>query len=199
MDKSQRIYLFFKRLIAILGSLIGILFCLVLFWWWIFIVNLIVTKGHPIFVQERIGKDKRVFKIIKFRSMKNDANHYLPPSDMNDDIQREMETKFGHFLRRSQLDETLQLLNIFVGQMAFIGPRPGAAKNEERLIEEREAISPGIYSLRPGLTGLAQNELIEDKHNPKLKAEKDYEYLKNISFWLDIKIFCKTIVKCFKK
>ena len=83
--------------------------------------------------------------------------------------------------------------------MSFVGPRPGAAKNEENLIIEREKLSKDIYSLRPGLTGLAQIELNEDKHDPKLKAQKDYEYLNNISLSLDIKICFKTLFKFFRK
>ena len=131
--------------------------------------------------------------------MKCDADSYLPPSNMDGETQYNMETKFGHFLRKTQLDETLQLFNILIGQMSFVGPRPGAAKNEENLIIEREKLSKNIYSLRPGLTGLAQIELNENKHDPKLKAQKDYEYLNNISLSLDIKIWFKTLFKVFRK
>ena len=111
--------------------------------------------------------------------MKNDANEYLPPFEMDGETQYNTETKFGHFLRRSQLDETLQLFNILVGQMSFGGPRPGATKNKDNVIFEREKLSPDIYSLRPGLSGLAQIDLNDNKHSPKLKAEKDCKHLEN--------------------
>ena len=197
MNKKQKVYLPFKRLIDIIVSIICIPICLVFFWWWIFIINLVVSKGHPFFAQRRYGRNNKVFRILKFRTMKCDADSYLPPSDMDGLTQYNMETGFGHFLRKTQLDETLQLFNILVGQMSFVGPRPGAAKNEDNLVIKREKLSKDIYSLRPGLTGLAQIELNENKHDPKLKAEKDYEYLKNVSFTLDIKIFLKTLFKFF--
>ena len=145
MKTSQKIYLPFKRLIGILESIVGIIFCLFFFWWWIFIINLLVTKGHPFFIQKRFGKNKKVFRILKFRTMECDADSYLPPSDMDGLTQYNMETGFGHFLRKAQLDETLQLFNILIGQMSFVGPRPGAAKNEDILVAERENLSKDIY------------------------------------------------------
>lgn len=137
MKTSQKIYLPFKRLIGIFGSFIGIIVCFILLWWWVIPVNAVVTKGHPFFVHERYGKNQKVFKMIKFRSMKLDANPNLAPSDMDEKNQKSMETGFGKFLRKTSIDETPQLLNIFVGQMAFIGPRPGSAHNEEYLRECR--------------------------------------------------------------
>ena len=137
MTKRQKLYLPFKRLIGIIGSLVGIVFCLALLWWWVIPINLIVTKGHPFFLQERYGKNEKVFKIIKLRSMKYDANANIAPNDMTPTMQRSMETKFGSFLRKTSIDETPQLFNIFIGQMAFIGPRPGSAHNEDYLRECR--------------------------------------------------------------
>ena len=110
MKTSQKIYLPFKRLIGIFGSIIGIVVCFVLLWWWIIPVNAIVTKGHPFFIQERYGKHKIVFKMIKFRSMKIDADPNLAPSDMDEETQGTMYTGFGSFLRKSSLDETPQLI-----------------------------------------------------------------------------------------
>ena len=117
MRTSQKIYLPFKRLIGLFGSIIGIIFCLVLLWWWVIPVNFIVTKGHPFFVQERYGKKQKVFKMLKFRSMRKDANPNLAPSDMNEDNQKSMETKFGRFLRKSSLDELPQYINVLLGQI----------------------------------------------------------------------------------
>ena len=192
MRTSQKIYLPFKRLIGIIGSLVGIVFCFVLLWWWVILVNAIATKGHPFFVQKRLGKKKKVFRLIKFRSMKYNANPNLAPSDMHVDAQKDMETGFGKFLRASSIDETLQLFNILVGNMAFIGPRPGAAINEEELVVEREKYTPNAYYVKPGLSGLAQVYMKRD-HDPASKAKYDFEYVKKMNFWLDTKLFLLTI------
>lgn len=196
MTKAQKLYLPLKRLIGILGSLVGILVCFSLLWWWIFIVNTIATKGHPVFVQKRIGKNKKVFGLIKFRSMRVDADPNLAPSDMGETTQKSMETGFGKFLRKTSLDETLQLINIFKGDMAFIGPRPGAAINEEELIAEREKYTPSAYAVKPGLSGLAQVK-IHREHDPVKKAKLDHEYVVKLSLWLDIKLFVLTCLRVF--
>ena len=175
MKTSQKIYLPFKRLIGLFGSIIGIIFCFVLLWWWVIPVNAIVTKGHPFFIQERLGKNKRVFKLIKFRSMRLDANPNLAPSNMDENKQLSMETGFGKFLRKTSIDETPQLFNIFVGQMAFVGPRPGAAHNEDELISLRESYIPNAFDVKPGLGGLAQLKMHRE-HDPSQKAKFDFEF-----------------------
>ena len=195
--KRQKAYLPLKRFIGICGSFVGIIVCAILLWWWVLIVNTIVTKGHPIFIQERIGKNKKAFGLIKFRSMKLSANPNLAPSAMNEAYQESLKTPFGKFLRKSSIDETLQLLNIFVGQMAFIGPRPGAAHNEEELIKLREAYIPNAYDVRPGLGGYAQYKMHRE-HNPELKAKYDSEYVSHISLGLDIKLFFDTVCGVFR-
>lgn len=183
-------------MIGLFGSFIGILLCLPFLWWWIFIINLFVTKGHPIFVHKRIGYHKKEFGLIKFRSMRIDANPYLCPNKMTPEIQKSMETKFGRFLRITSLDETLQLINIFIGQMSFIGPRPGAAINEVELIEIREKYSPNAFDVKPGLSGLAQIKMRRN-HDLNLKAQYDHEYALKLSLGLDIKIFFLTIGRIF--
>ena len=100
MNKSQKFYLVIKTIIGILGAFIGILVCLPLIYWWIFIINLFVTKGHPIYVQRRLGKHKKEFGLIKFRSMRIDAPE-VAPSDITDEEHKKMETKFGSFLRKT--------------------------------------------------------------------------------------------------
>lgn len=196
MKKSQKVYLPFKRLIGIFGSLIGIIVCFVFLWWWVIPVNAIATKGHPFFVQERYGKHKKVFKMIKFRSMKLDADPNLAPSDMNEGNQQSMETGFGKFLRKTSIDETPQLLNIFIGQMAFIGPRPGSAHNEEFLKECREKYSPNAYDVKPGISGYAQIKM-KREHDPEFKALWDHKYVLRLSFIFDCGIFLYTILKNF--
>lgn len=196
MSKKQKVYLPFKRAIDIFGSIIGIFFCLALLWWWIIPINLIVTKGHPFFLQERYGKNERIFKIVKFRSMKKDADSDLAPNDMSDEIQRSMETKFGMFLRKTSLDETPQLFNIFIGNMSFIGPRPGSAHNEEYLRESRKKYTPNAFVVKPGISGYAQIKM-QREHDPDFKAKWDHLYVEKMSFWFDIGIFFYTILKLF--
>ena len=195
MKKHQLVYLFFKRLIGLFGSIIGIIVFIPLFWWWITLINLFVTKGHPIYIQKRLGKSKKVFGCIKFRSMRIDAPE-VAPFEMGAEIRKKYETKFGKFLRKTSLDETLQLFNILIGQMAFIGPRPGAAHNEEELVIARDKFNPNAFEVKPGFGGLAQLNM-NRTHNPEDKARYDHEYVKNISFWLDVKIFVLTILHLF--
>jgi len=196
MKKSQKFYLPFKRLIGIFGSIIGIIVCFIFLWWWVIPVNAIVTKGHPFFAQERYGKKQKVFKMIKFRSMKLEADPNLAPSDMDASKQKSMYTGFGKFLRRSSIDETPQLLNIFVGQMAFIGPRPGSAHHEEHLRECRLKYTPNAFDVKPGISGYAQIKM-KREHDPEFKAEWDHKYVLRISLWFDIKIFVYTFLKIF--
>lgn len=195
LRKAARVYLPFKRIIDIFGSIIGILLCIPLLWWWVIIVNLFVTKGHPFFVQQRVGKNKKIFGIIKFRSMKLAAKE-IAPSDMTPEYQASLDTKFGKFLRKTSIDETPQLINILFGQMSFIGPRPGAAHNEEELIKLRESYTPNAFDVLPGLSGYAQTKMNRE-HDPVEKAKYDHEYAEKISFGLDAKIFFYTIGKLF--
>ena len=188
----QKIYLPFKRLIGILGSIVGIVFCLALLWWWVIPVNAIVTKGHPFFARHRIGRNGKAFRLIKFRSMKLDADPHM--SSRNKNAQSQV-TGFGRFLRSTSIDETPQLLNILVGQMSFIGPRPLIDVNEDVVtIDERK--KNGAIMLRPGLSGYAQihNRAALD---PITKAEYDGIYLRRFNIWLDIKIFVFTILRVF--
>ncbi len=192
MKKSQKIYLPFKRVISIVGSLIGILFCGVLLWWWVIPVNAIVTKGHPFFARHRIGKNGKPFRCLKFRSMKNDANPHMTSRD--EDVGKSM-TGFGKFLRATSIDETLQLFNIFVGQMAFIGPRPLIDVNED-VITINKRKENGSIILRPGLSGYAQIHKRGDL-DPEMKAMYDGIYLEHFCLWWDIKIFVYTVLKVF--
>ena len=120
----------------------------------------------------------------------------VAPSDIDENTQKNMETVFDRFLRRTSLNETLYLLNIFIGQMAFIGPRPGAAHNEEELIKLRESYTPNAYDVKPGLGGWAQLKN-NRAHDSETKALLDHEYVKNISLWLDMKIFVLTVLYLF--
>ena len=188
---SQKIYLPIKRLIGIVGSIVGIIFCFVLLWWWIIPINIIVTKGHPFFISKRIGQNGKTFSLIKFRSMKLDAN---PNMQSGDDAQTQV-TGFGHFLRVTSFDETPQLINILFGQMAFIGPRPLIYTGDDIVtINERE--KNGVICLKPGLSGYAQ---IHKRANldPIKKAEYDYAYFCKMSFLFDVCVFIRTILVVF--
>ena len=193
MKKSQKAYLPLKRLIGFLGSIVGILVCFVFLWWWVIPVNAIVTKGHPFFARHRIGKDGKAFVLLKFRSMKNDTDPHMSSLDKGvyDNL-----TGFGKFLRATSIDETLQLFNIFVGQMAFIGPRPliDVNKRDVETIELRK--KNGSIKLRPGLSGYAQIHNRAEL-NPKEKAMYDGIYFEHFSLWWDIKIFVYTLLKLF--
>lgn len=192
MKTHQKIYLPFKRLIGLFGSIIGIIFCFALLWWWVIPVNAIVTKGHPFFNRHRIGKDGKAFICLKLRSMKNDADPHM--TSREEDVYKNL-TGFGKFLRRTSIDETLQLFNIFIGQMAFIGPRPLIDVSEDKItIDKRK--ENGSIKLRPGLSGYAQIHHRGDLA-PLEKAEYDYIYYQHISLWWDIKIFFCTFLRIF--
>jgi len=126
--------------------------------------------GSPFFLQERVGKNKKAFKLIKFRSMfvntKSVATHLASASFI---------TKHGKFLRASKLDELPQLLNVLLGDMSLVGPRPNLF-NQEELILERDKLE--VYKLKPGITGLAQINNI-DMSTPELLARTDAEMIAN--------------------
>jgi lipopolysaccharide/colanic/teichoic acid biosynthesis glycosyltransferase len=128
--------------------------------------------GSPFFVQERVGKNKKAFKLVKFRSMfvntKSVATHLASSSSI---------TKHGKFLRASKLDELPQLWNVFIGDMSLVGPRPNLF-NQEELINERDNL--GVYQIKPGITGLAQINNI-DMSTPKLLAKTDAEMMQHYS------------------
>ena len=196
MSKKRKAFLFFKRGFDIFFSLFCILLCLAFLWWWITIINLFATKGHPFFAPERIGKHKKIFKMFKFRSMKKDAP-VIPPYKMTEEQRNQYETKFGRFLRKTSLDETLQFINVFIGQMSIVGPRPGAKEHEDMLIEARESYTPNAYEVRPGITGYSQ-VYMKRQHDVTSKAWFDSEYIKKMSTIVDIKIIIHTFLLAFK-
>ena len=128
--------------------------------------------GSPIFRQERVGKGKQPFRLMKFRSM-----HVNAPSVATHLANASSITTFGSFLRKSKLDELPQLWNVFVGDMSLVGPRPNLF-NQEELIQERD--SRGVYSVRPGITGLAQINKI-DMSTPHLLAETDAKMIQELN------------------
>lgn len=194
MSSKQRRYLFIKRILDFLFSIFLIFLTLPLLLL-IGILIKITSKGPVFFIQWRVGKNKKPFRIIKFRTMKKGSPE-TPSNELSKEDLGKMYTKFGKLLRKSSLDELPQIFNIFVGQMSFIGPRPGALKNEEYLIFEREKYEPSPFEVLPGLSGYAQT-FSRFLDSPS-KAKLDHFYVSNISFFFDIKIFFLTIKKLFK-
>ena len=179
---------FIKRMIDILISLLVI----ILFSWLYLILAIIVriNLGSPvIFTQERPGKNGRIFKMYKFRSMsdKRDENGELLP-----DYRRL--NKFGRVLRSTSLDELPEFFNILKGDMSFVGPRPLLVK----YLEHYNSFEMHRHEVRPGLTGLAQ---VSGRAalSWKEKFEKDVEYVDNVTFLTDLKIVFRTVKKVFKR
>ncbi|EKO3929174.1 sugar transferase [Vibrio metschnikovii] len=167
------------RLLDFLAAFFGLLFL----WPVLLIVTLIglFDTGSPIFVQERVGRNKKPFKLVKFRTMSVDtqsvASHLASTSSI---------TKFGAFLRKTKIDELPQLINVLKGEMSLVGPRPNLF-NQQELIKEREAL--GVYNVLPGITGLAQVQNI-DMSTPALLAQTDREMIDTLT----IKNYFKYII-----
>lgn len=175
-----------KRVIDVFISII----VLILFWWVYAILAVIVAinLGTPVlFTQDRPGKNGKIFKLYKFRSMSNakDENGNLLPD-------KDRLNRFGRLLRSTSLDELPELFNMLKGDMSLIGPRPLLVKYLEHYNEYENR----RHAVRPGLTGLAQ---VSGRNAAtwKERFQKDVEYVDNISFALDVKIFFLTIKKVF--
>lgn len=157
---------FLDIVFSLVGLVIGFPVLVVLY-----VLGLFDT-GAPLFRQERVGKGKKPFTLVKFRTMKMDtasvASHLASTAAI---------TRFGHFLRRTKLDELPQLWNVLKGEMSLVGPRP-CLFNQDELIEAREI--RGVLSFRPGVTGLAQVNGI-DMSTPQLLAETDQKMLENLT------------------
>ena len=142
--------------------------------------------GPALFSQKRIGKDQKTFMMLKFRTMRSDTPHDMP-THLLTDPQRYI-TRVGRFLRKTSLDELPQLLNILMGHMAIVGPRP-ALWNQFDLIEAREEY--GAHQVRPGLTGWAQINGRDELEIP-VKAALDGEYIREFGPAMDLKCFFRT-------
>ncbi|MCU8159180.1 sugar transferase [Vibrio vulnificus] len=167
------------RLIDFLAALFGLL----LLWPILVVVTVIglFDTGSPIFVQERVGRNRQPFKLVKFRTMSVDtqsvASHLASTSSI---------TKLGAFLRKTKIDELPQLINVLRGEMSLVGPRPNLF-NQEELIKERDAL--GVYNVLPGITGLAQVQNI-DMSTPQLLAKTDRKMIDTLT----IKNYFKYII-----
>lgn len=156
------------------------------------------SKGPVFFKQKRVGKKKKLFTILKFRTMRIDTPHDAPTHELADP--KKWITGVGRFLRKTSLDEIPQIFNIFIGQMSIIGPRP-ALWNQDDLVAERDKY--GANDVKPGLTGWAQINGRDELEIP-LKAKLDGDYVKKLNvgwfrgFWMDWKCFWGTIFSVLK-
>ena len=182
---------FFKRVLDIVLSLIGILLL-----FWLFLIIIIAMKidsrGPIFFRQKRVGKGKTHFHILKFRSMRVDTPRDMPTHMLQNPDQ--YITRMGKIMRKTSLDELPQLFNILAGHMSIIGPRP-ALWNQYDLLEERDLY--GANDIRPGLTGWAQINGRDELDN-STKARLDGEYVKKLSFGFDCRCFFGTILKVLR-
>ena len=190
-----------KRTMDILFSILAVIILFPLF----FFLSILIkntSKGPVFFIQERVGKDGKIFKMIKFRSMFV-AQESSSTISIKGDIRV---TKIGVFLRRYKLDELPELINVLLGHMSLVGPRPDVPGYSDKLVGEDR----NILELRPGITGPAslkysnEEEILAKQKNPKVyndevmypdKVRINLEYYNNQSIWLDIKIIFATIFR----
>ncbi|HHW4400483.1 TPA: sugar transferase [Aeromonas hydrophila] len=158
------------RFLDFIAALLGLLLL-----WPILLIVIVLgvfDTGSPIFVQTRVGKNKKPFELIKFRTMsvntQSVASHLASTSSI---------TKLGAFLRKTKIDELPQLINVIKGEMSLVGPRPNLF-NQEELIKERDAL--GVYQVLPGITGLAQVQNI-DMSTPALLAKTDRQMIDSLT------------------
>ncbi len=178
-------YSLLKLIFDFLFSLIGFIILFPLFIILVIAIK-IDSKGPIFFKQKRLGKNKKYFNILKFRTMKIDTPKDTP-THLLDNPQQYI-TRVGKFLRKTSLDELPQIFNILSGKMSIIGPRP-ALWNQYDLIEERDKY--GANDVRPGLSGLAQIKG-RDELPIAQKAKLDGEYVAKIGLWMDTKCFFGT-------
>ena len=185
---SHRIYQTVKSILDTLMSFLGLILLSPLFIAIIIAIKIEDGIAAPVFFsQKRVGIHKKLFKLYKFRSMRLDTPHDTPTHMMQDP--EKYITKLGKFLRKTSLDELPQLINILIGDMAVIGPRP-ALWNQDDLVAERDKY--GANDVKPGLTGWAQINGRDELEIPE-KAKLDGYYVANMSIRLDVKCFFGTL------
>ena len=190
-----------KRTFDFCSSLIGLLVLLPLLI--LFSIAIKISSSGPVFFsQKRVGKDGKLFTLIKFRSMTVEQDNSSTATARGD----ARITKFGEFLRKYKLDELPELWNVIKGEMSLVGPRPDVPGYADKLVgKDRD-----VLKLRPGITGAAslkyanEEEILASKENPQKyndevifpdKVKVNLDYYENQSFWLDIKIIFATIFR----
>ena len=188
----RKLQLFIKRAFDLTVSLIMLLAMIVIPVMIVIpIVIKLTSKGSAVFTQERVGKNGKVFKIYKFRTMLIPEERFA--ADGGPLEPKESITKIGAFLRKTSLDELMQIFNVINGTMSFVGPRPTLPFQVENYTDYHKQ----RLLMRPGITGWAQ---VNGRNNLNWsqKIEFDIEYVHNFSLWMDIKILFKTVFVVFK-
>lgn len=191
-------YLVAKRLIDIIGSIVGVVLTIP----FIFIVGIAIKleakslKAKVFFVQERVGKDGKVFKMIKFRSMQEDAEEQLKNLLHKNEIKGAMfkmkndprVTRVGKFIRKTSIDELPQFFNVLIGDMSLVGPRPPLMREVIQYSEKDKA----RLLVKPGITGLWQ-VTVRNNADFDVMVKLDIKYIKQLSIKNDLKIIFKTV------
>ena len=193
-----------KRIFDVIFSIIGLFFTMPI----ILFISILIkldSRGPVFFIQERVGRNNKIFKMLKFRSMQN-----ITDSSCSISIKGDARiTKIGSILRKYKLDEIPELCNVLIGDMSFVGPRPDVPGYADKLTGEDKK----VLDLRPGITGPAslkysnEEELLSYQEDPVKynndviypdKVKINLEYFYNNSLWIDIKIIFATIFKITK-
>lgn len=190
VNVSGRFYCGVKRVLDFVLSVLGLTVLLVPLALTALVVY-IDDPGKIFFCQKRVGRNGKLFTLYKFRTMKMDTPKYMATSDVDDPDK--YITRVGHVLRKLSLDEIPQFFNVLKGDMSLVGPRP-LIPNEEEIHTMRDRF--GVYSVRPGVTGLAQING-RDLVSPAEKVRWDVRYLHSFGFWADLKILLATVPKAF--
>lgn len=195
-SKLNQSYLISKRVLDICLAVVGLLIAFIP----MLIISAIITAESPgpaIYVHKRIGKDGKPLPLLKFRSMRENADdlgkHLTPEQIKEWEKNFKLEddpriTKFGKFLRRSSLDELPQLVNILKGELSVVGPRPVVTEELERYGENKEK----FLSVTPGLTGYWQ-AYTRSNCSYEERMEMELFYVENANFWWDVKIIFATV------
>ena len=184
---------FFKRLLDIIGSLLALPFVALEI---LFIAPIIwsTDKGPVFYIATRAGKNYKPFKMFKFRSMYvNSPDLKSPDGSTYSSDNDPRVTPIGHFLRKTSLDEFPQFLNVFLGNMSFVGPRP-KLYNKDVILENLTEVHRKSYSVKPGITGYTQ-AYFRNSVTQEDKFKWDAYYADNLTFWMDIKVIFKTVYK----
>lgn len=190
----RKLNLVIKRIIDIFSSLIGLIILLPIIGIFSLIIKL-TSKGPVFFKQERLGKDGKTFKIIKFRTMIENAENIGDGLKVKSNQDPRI-TKIGKFLRRTSLDEIPQLWNVLKGDMSLVGPRPPVPYHPYKY-NEYSPEQKIRFEMRPGITGLAQ-VVVRNSAPWDERINLDIRYVKEFNLLLDIKILIQTFFKVFK-
>lgn len=191
----RELNLFIKRLIDFFGSLIGSIIISPI----LIIIALLIkltSKGPVFFKQERLGKDGKTFKILKFRTMVVNAEKIGDGLSVKSENDNRI-TKIGKILRATSLDELPQLFNVILGQMSLVGPRPPVTYFPYDGYDNYPEWAKKRFTMKPGVTGLTQ-VTVRNSVSWDERIEVDNKYIESFNVWFDIKILFRTLGRIFK-